>query len=356
MCELLAMSSLEPATLSISLAAFSERGGLRAPHRDGWGAGFYSGRDLHRLRETSAASGSRGIEFLREQEYRSRLVLAHVRQATQGAVTLENTQPFARELGGRMHAFAHNGDLPGIEQATAGALGRFRPIGATDSEYAFCLLLAHLEPLWMAATEPDVRQRLAAVVAVAAQLRQFGTANFLYADSDYLFVHGHERTQEASGRIEPPGLYTLGRSCPAKHEGRSAKAIGGGLHLHLNAARQRVTLIASVPLTAETWTPVQAGEVLVLKAGEIVLRAPGQPGTMTSFLGQPGANGPDPEQPGAMSSYPEQPGTMSPDPEPPSRISPHSEQPGTMSSYPDQPGSMSPELEQRCSSADIANH
>jgi len=171
MCELLAMSSLEPATLSISLEAFSERGGLSAPHKDGWGAAFYSGRDARRLRETGAASRSSGIRFLREQEYRSNLVLAHVRQATKGAVSLENTQPFARELGGRMHVFAHNGDLIGLEDATAADLGRFRPIGDTDSEHAFCLLLARLEPLWAARDTPSLESRLAAVTAFAALLR-----------------------------------------------------------------------------------------------------------------------------------------------------------------------------------------
>lgn len=267
------MSSLEPATLSISLGRFSERGGLRAPHRDGWGVAFYSGRDVRRLRDTEAASGSRGMAFLREQDYRSRIILAHVRQATLGAVTLENTQPFARELGGRMHTFAHNGDLPEIGQVAAGTLGRFRPLGDTDSEQAFCLLLSHLEPLWAQTQPPALTERLTTLVRVAALLRRLGTANFLYSDSEYLFVHGHERTQESTGRIEPPGLYTLFRSCPSRSDGRDEKRVGEGLTLQLNTARQRVSLVASVPLTEETWTPVQAGEILVLAAGEVVTKA-----------------------------------------------------------------------------------
>lgn len=271
MCELLAMSSLEPATLSISLEAFSERGGLRAPHKDGWGAAFYSGRDARRLRETGAASRSSGMQFLREQEYRSNLVLAHVRQATKGAVSLENTQPFARELGGRMHVFAHNGDLIGLEEATAADLGRFRPVGDTDSEHAFCLLLARLEPLWAGQDAPSLESRLAAVTTFAALIRPFGPANFLYADSEYLYVHGHERTQEASGQIEPPGLYTLCRTCPSKREGRTPRPIEG-LKLGLSEARQRVTLVASVPLTREAWEPVAGGEVLVVGGGRIVAR------------------------------------------------------------------------------------
>lgn len=271
MCELLAMSSLEPATLSISLEAFSERGGLRAPHKDGWGAAFYSGRDARRLRETGAASGSSGIRFLREQEYRSNLVLAHVRQATTGAVSLENTQPFARELGGRMHVFAHNGDLIGLEAATTAHLGRFRPIGDTDSEHAFCLLLARMESIWSAAEPPPLEARLAIITAFASLLRPLGPANFLYADADYLYVHGHERTQEATGQVGPPGLYSLCRTCPSKREGRPPRPIEG-LTLGLTEARQRVTLVASVPLTREAWEPVEYGEVLAIQGGQIVAR------------------------------------------------------------------------------------
>jgi predicted glutamine amidotransferase len=265
------MSSLEPATLSISLETFSERGGLRAPHKDGWGAAFYSGRDARRLRETGAASGSSGIRFLREQQYRSRLVLAHVRQATKGAVSLENTQPFARELGGRMHVFAHNGDLVGLEEATAPELGRFRAIGDTDSEHAFCILLARMEPLWASGETPSLEARLDVVIGFAALLRPFGPANFLYSDSEYLYAHGHERTQESSGLIEPPGLFSLCRTCPSKGEGRNPRPIEG-LTLGLTEARQRVTLVASVPLTAEAWEPVATGEVLAIQGGRIVAR------------------------------------------------------------------------------------
>jgi predicted glutamine amidotransferase len=271
MCELLAMSSLEPATLSIALETFSERGGLRAPHKDGWGAAFYAGRDVRRLRDTGAASQSGGIRFLREQEFRSRIVLAHVRQATRGAISLANTQPFARELGGRMHVFAHNGDLLGLEEKTAGEMGHFRPLGETDSEHAFCVLLARMAPLWEGPDPPPLDARMDVVSAFATLLRGFGTANFLYSDSEYLFVHGHERTQETSGKIEPPGLFTLCRTCPSKRDERRPRPIEG-LKLGLDAGHQRVTLIASVPLTTEAWEPVGTGEVLALAEGRILAR------------------------------------------------------------------------------------
>jgi glutamine amidotransferase len=51
---------------------------------------------------------------------------------------------FARELRGRLHVFAHNGRLEGIESRHAGERDRFQPVGETDSEIAFCILLERL--------------------------------------------------------------------------------------------------------------------------------------------------------------------------------------------------------------------
>ena len=38
------------------------------------------------------------------------------------------------------------------------------------------------------------------------------------------------------------------------------------------ATQQEVTLIASVPLTAEAWRPLEEGEIVVLRDGAIVER------------------------------------------------------------------------------------
>jgi glutamine amidotransferase len=68
-------------------------------------------------------------------------VIAHTRRATRGTRSYPNAQPFIRELAGRIHLFAHNGDLPGIFESKAFQPERFNPIGETDSERAFCVLL-----------------------------------------------------------------------------------------------------------------------------------------------------------------------------------------------------------------------
>lgn len=267
MCELFAMSSLEPATVSFSLEELAKHGGLTGPHKDGWGVVFYAGRDIHVVREPSPASKSSSIEFIKAQSYRSTVVISHIRQASFGAVTMSNTQPFCRELGGRMHVFAHNGDLEGIHSLRGSGFGAFRPIGDSDSELAFCMLLGAMQELWLGDRPPGLRERLEVVSAFASRIRDLGPANFIYSDSEVLFAHGHKRTQKQGDVIGPPGLHTLCRTC---HSKRPVKKEITGLEIGFSAETQEVLLVASVPLTQEKWTPLGEGEIVVAVAGRPV--------------------------------------------------------------------------------------
>lgn len=262
------MSSRVPATVALSFAEFSRRGGETARHADGWGVAFADGRDARVVREPAPAATSACVRFLQSDPIRSTLVISHVRRATRGAVSLENTQPFARELGGRLHLFAHNGDLPRVQRHLA--LGHARPIGETDSEHAFCGLLARLEPLWRDArgAPPALEARLEVFAQVAATLRGLGPANLLYADGFTLFAHADRRPQP-DGTIAPPGLHLLSRRCARE------PSAGPGVAVTPGAGEQAVALLASVPLTPEPWEPLARGTTLAIEAGgEVARRAP----------------------------------------------------------------------------------
>lgn len=216
MCELFAMSSRLPATVNLSLEALAKHGGLTGPHKDGWGVGFYEDHDVQLIREAAPASKSDWVRFIEEHDLRSRTVISHIRLASVGEPVLKNTQPFSRELGGRMHLFAHNGDLKDIRSAKTLGPGLHRPVGATDSEYAFCILLARLQHLWLTSDEPpQLHERFKVVRDFAAELRPLGPANFLYADGDVLFAHGHRR-RHSDDTVRSPGLCFLHRHCPAE--------------------------------------------------------------------------------------------------------------------------------------------
>ncbi len=141
MCELLALSSSQPARLTFSLHTLAARGGLTGRSHDGWGVAFYQERDVALFREPAAAADSGLVHYLESQGPATGLAISHIRHATRGEVSLANTQPFARELGGRTPVFAHNGALPGIGGSAVLTIGAHRPVGQTDSEHAFCALL-----------------------------------------------------------------------------------------------------------------------------------------------------------------------------------------------------------------------
>lgn len=268
MCELFAMSSRFPTTVDFSLERLARHGGLDGPHRDGWGVAYFDDHDVFLLREPRSASESELVKFMERNGPPSNLVVSHIRLATQGEPALRNTQPFQRELGGRVHVFAHNGRLPGIEDHCDFKTHRFMPVGDTDSEYAFCCLLERLTGHWDGTTDnpPSVDLRLQIVADFAKWLRPFGPSNFIYTDGDTLFAHAHRRTQK-DGNIKPPGLHFLRRSCDEQPPDLTDSGVT------LAPVQQQLVLVASVPLTDEPWEPLAEGEVIALVNGKISARS-----------------------------------------------------------------------------------
>ncbi|MGB5720206.1 MAG: class II glutamine amidotransferase [Woeseiaceae bacterium] len=271
MCELFAMSSRYPTTVGFSLETLARRGGLEGPHRDGWGVAYFEDRDVFLLREPRPAAESGLVKFMEKNGPPSNLVLSHIRLATQGDPALRNTQPFQRELGGRAHVFAHNGNLPDVRDKCSLDSHSFTPVGDTDSEYAFCCLLERLSPLWekAAGKAPSVDSRLEVVADFAAWLRPLGAFNFVYSDGDTLFVHAHRRIQN-DGKIRPPGLCLLERSCNEQAIDLTQSGV------MLAPLAQELVLVASVPLTDEPWEPIAEGDVIALSQGVVWARKPAQ--------------------------------------------------------------------------------
>ena len=264
MCELLALSSSQPARLTFSLHALAARGSLQGSAHDGWGVAFYAGLDAALFREPGPAADSALVQLLETHGPATRLAISHIRHATQGPVSLANTQPFGRQLGGRTHIFAHNGDLTGIQSSSTQGRGACRPVGQTDSELAFCALLARLTALWLDDDPPPLESRISVLTTFAAELRALGPANFLYADGDALFVHGDRRLQR-NGHIEPPGLWIRHGRCPPDSTPADQ---GAGLAVRTEAAS--VVWVASVPLTEDPWRPLDRGELLVIRDGVVL--------------------------------------------------------------------------------------
>lgn len=227
MCELFGMSARFPTDASRSLALLRPRGGEIGPHSDGWGVAFYDGRAARVFKEPAPAAESDCLAFINDHVFPSRMVVGHIRRANPAAFgrSSANTHPFERELGGRSWVFAHNGKLEGLRDDPTFVSRRFRPIGETDSELAFCLLLDAIAER-SADTDASRWDVAAAIGSLIGQLSEFGEFNFLLSDGERLFVHAHTR------------LYALHRIC------------------FKDGCEQEVVLLATAPLTEENWAPL----------------------------------------------------------------------------------------------------
>jgi glutamine amidotransferase len=263
MCELFAMSAAVPHRVRYELDLFAAEGGERHRNRDGWGILFAQDRDAYLFREPDPAATSELTQMVVRNERPCKNLMAHVRRASRGNPALANTHPFDRVVHGKRNAFAHNGDLPGIEEHKDAHKWLPHRIGDTDSELAFLMLLDRLGTTDTA----DVAARFDVFARFASEMRELGSSNFLFFDGEHLFVHADRRRFETEdGVTEPrePGLNVRhfdeqDHGDPWNARGASINKISGSLYL-----------FASVPLDPEGWEPLPRGTTLVLKDGEIV--------------------------------------------------------------------------------------
>ena len=164
-----------------------------------------------------------------------------------------------------MHAFAHNGTLEGIHDATDTDKLKYTPLGETDSELGFCVLLEAMRPLWEDGEDvPAVEDRLDVFAKFSSEQRKRGSSNFLYSDGDTLFVHAHRRMYEENGEHtdpRPPGLSM--KSCVGGEDNPNYKTGG----LNVGDVHQQTILLASVPLDSEGWEPLPEGVAIAIQHG-----------------------------------------------------------------------------------------
>jgi glutamine amidotransferase len=148
MCRLFGFRSVIKSQMHRSLVAAENALGRQSDrHPDGWGVAYYVD-GAPQLTKAPAHALNDALFHRVSDLVASETVLAHVRKATQGVLSTENTHPFQY---GRW-VFAHNGDVPGFGERHREALlalvnARLRRyiLGETDSEVVFYMFLSRLE-------------------------------------------------------------------------------------------------------------------------------------------------------------------------------------------------------------------
>ena len=242
MCELFGASAKIERNYSRWLIPFCSRSGETADNPDGWGLAYWKNKQASI--EKSPEPGWQSARFIElAHKLNSRLVLAHVRKATHPVIpNLHNTHPFAHACCDREWVFAHNGMVPEISNWPC-TTSVCHPDGETDSETAFCHLLANIAGEYDTA---DHSRWLAHLAEVAQSIAATGKFNFLLSDGRLLIAYGHNH------------LYYLDQE-------------NGG---------SPYALVSTEPLTDDDWCGFSAGELRVYRDGvlfanHVPLRIPG---------------------------------------------------------------------------------
>lgn len=189
---------------------------LSEQHDSGWGLAAY--RQLGQpapITERFATAAHSDSRFDAATTITGRIFNIHVRRATLGGLSLQNTHPF--EYG--PYSFAHNGTILGYRNLLRP--GMQKPRGETDSECFFLRLMNEFDP-------SDPVRSLRGTVATIVAGHKFSGLNFVFSDGYKLYA------------------YRLGI-----------------FELHWST-RRGVAMVASEQMTPEAWHSVQQDVLLTL--------------------------------------------------------------------------------------------
>jgi glutamine amidotransferase len=237
-------------------------------HPHGWGVAWYGARGPRVRRGVMPAHAD--DDFVRAgRRARSRIVIAHVRDASIGRVAIENTHPFVE---GRW-VFAHNGTVARykrsrqVREALLAAISPARRSllrGETDSERCFQLFLSRLDqrPGRARPSIADVRTALAETVALVRAVADRGehrsTLNFLVSDGRMLCACRHGKPLQLSASAGDGHVFAVA-SEPIGRAGWEVVPEGGfvGIDGSLVPVRGPLTVAASATAAARSRAPAR---------------------------------------------------------------------------------------------------
>lgn len=276
MCQLLGMNCAQPTDFSFSFRGFCERGAI---HSHGFGLAIYEGKGVRSFLDTLPAPTSPVAKFVQQYPICTHNMIAHIRYATTGAVSLENVHPFQRELWGIVWAFAHNGQVPKFDDSTPLSrqplLGsatmddfHYHPVGETDSEAVFCQILNALKAEFDELPTLPVLHRFLSQLCEEIILGDEDTTifNFLLGCGQHtLFAYSWPGSRPGSTVWN--GLFYLIRGLTSK----TASLVDCDYSINFSeatASNDPVAIIATKPLTDEEgWVEFKRGQLLMFNNG-----------------------------------------------------------------------------------------
>ncbi|MCA9507771.1 MAG: class II glutamine amidotransferase [Myxococcales bacterium] len=143
-------------------------------HPDGWGIAYYQQGVPHLIKCSDPAYKSEMFHHVSHALF-SDTVIAHVRKATFGSISIANCHPFQQ---GRW-VMAHNGEIPNFKKIRGDLMAAISPqflvniLGATDSEIYCALIMQELYQLRVLDSPAPAVQLVARAVRAAVKKIEF---------------------------------------------------------------------------------------------------------------------------------------------------------------------------------------
>ena len=231
-------------------------------HSLGWGLGWYPGNQSSAMviKDPSARSTQVFTDSLTDwSNFRSNIFYCKIRGAESGYNQSE-TQPFARSFAGADWLFMHNGDLDKTEltKVYQGDSRLLEPIGTTDSELAFCNLLARMEQHGARSlSEVDPAE----ILSWFQRFDQFGSADMYLSDGRTICCfHGSQSPKPLKyARLRPPNnLQNLS---------------SGAVNIVVDNAQdtfRTALVVTSADFDNGDWTRMQPGQMIMANRGKVI--------------------------------------------------------------------------------------
>lgn len=269
MCRLYGLRANEPTKVECTLVhaqnalMVQSAGDLRGKaHTDGWGIAFYEDGRPTIERRPIAAFEDAHFNATAERVY-SQTVMAHIRQATVGTASLENTHPFCHGP----WTFAHNGSITAFDDVRLQLESEIDishvglPTGTTDSELAFHWLLSRMARQGMSlqgrSTDLNAtREIVGAAVREIAGLSEAANAPEP-AQLNFLLTDGHVMVASCWNR----SLFWVHR------DGLRDCEVCGIPHVHHDLrAHYHAIVVASEPISHESWQEIPNHSIVSISA------------------------------------------------------------------------------------------
>lgn len=231
-------------------------------HSFGWGLGWYPGNQSSAMviKDPAARATQVFTDSLTEwSNFRSHIFFSKIRGAQSGYDQPE-TQPFSRSFAGADWLFMHNGDLDKNEltKVYQGDSRLLEPIGTTDSELAFCNLLARMEANG-ARYLSDVNP--VEILSWFQRFDQFGSSDMYLSDGQTVCCF--------QGTQSPKPLHYSRLLPPNNLQSLSSSAVNIVVDSPHDTFRTAL-VVTSAQFSNGNWTQMQPGQMIMANRGKII--------------------------------------------------------------------------------------